>query len=128
MIHQLVTQWAQEAPIKQLCRVLDVSRSGYYASQQRASRAPLACTDSVHARSAFEASGATYGSRRLSAALRALGLDVGRHRCRTLMKTNGLRPKWRRKFVHTTDSKHSLPVAANVLTGSSRLTSRTSRG
>ena len=115
MIHQLVTQWAQEAPIKQLCRVLDVSRSGYYSSQQRASRAPLACTDSVHARSAFEASGATYGSRRLSAALRALGLDVGRHRCRTLMKTNGLRPKWRRKFVHTTDSKHSLPVAANVL-------------
>lgn len=31
------------------------------------------------------------------------------------MKANGLRPKWRRKFIHTTDSKHGLPVAANVL-------------
>ncbi len=115
MIHQLVTQWAGEAPINQLCRVLEVSRSGYYAARQRASRAPVACTESVHAKAAFDASGSTYGSRRLSAALRAQGLDVGRHRCRTLMKANGLRPKWRRKFVHTTNSKHGLPVAANVL-------------
>jgi len=39
----------------------------------------------------------------------------GRHKARTLMRIGGLRPRWRRKFVHTTDSRHTLPVAENVL-------------
>ncbi len=69
----------------------------------------------MHAQAVFLASGRTYGSRRLSAALRAQGHDVGRHRCRTLMKACGLKACWRRKFAHTTDSKHHLPVAENVL-------------
>lgn len=39
MIHQLITQWTGKAPIsKQLCRVLEVSRSGFYSARQRASR------------------------------------------------------------------------------------------
>lgn len=115
MIHQLIAQWTGKAPIKQLCRVLEVSRSGYYSARQRAGREPGICADSLHLRAAFEASGGSYGSRRLSAALRKQGLDVGRHRCRTLMQANQLRPQWKRKFVHTTNSKHGLPVAANVL-------------
>tara|TARA_B100001105_G_scaffold164908_1_gene132640 strand:+ start:922 stop:1788 length:867 start_codon:yes stop_codon:yes gene_type:complete len=115
VIHQLVTEWAGKAPVKQLCRVLQASRSGYYAARQRAQRPPATCMQSLQATAAFEASGRTYGSRRLSAAMRADGVDVGRHRCRTLMKANALKPKWRRKFVHTTDSSHGLPVAANVL-------------
>lgn len=115
MIHELITQWVGKAPIKQLCRVLKVSRSGFYAARQRLERAPVTCTDSVHLKAAFEASGGSYGSRRLSAALRKQGVDIGRHRCRTLMKANQLRPKWKRKFVHTTNSRHDLPVAANVL-------------
>jgi putative transposase len=64
---------------------------------------------------AFEASGQSYGSRRLSATLKPQGLAVGRHRARMLMRSNGLRPRWRRKFVHTTDSRHARPVAPNVL-------------
>jgi len=115
VIHHLIAQWTEKAPVKQLCRVLEVSRSGFYAARQRATRPDELCAQSVQAKAAFEASGATYGSRRVSAALRAAGIDVGRHRARTLMKRNHLRPKWRRKFVHTTDSKHGLPVAANVL-------------
>ena len=43
------------------------------------------------------------------------GLYAARHRARTLMRANGLRARWRRKFIHTTDSRHTLPVAANVL-------------
>ena len=35
------------------------------------------------------------------------GLVLGRHRVRTLMRLNGLRPVWLRKFVHMTDSKAS---------------------
>jgi transposase InsO family protein len=76
---------------------------------------PAICAASVHAKAAFEASGRSYGSRRLSQALKARELAIGRHRSRTLMRINALRSQWRRKFVHTTDSRHGLPVAPNVL-------------
>ena len=96
------------------CRVLGISRSGYYAAQ-RASAAPKVCPITPVLKAAFAASGSTYGSRRLSAALRAGGLAVGRCRVRRLMRGAGLRPVWRRKFIHTTNSRHGLPVAENIL-------------
>ena len=110
MIHKLVTQWAGEASIKQLCLALGVSRSGYYAARARQAQPKALCHDSLHIKAAFAASGNTYGSRRLQAALCAQGLVIGRYRCRGLMHA-----RWRRKFVHTTDSKHTLAVADNVL-------------
>jgi len=115
VIHELITQWSGKAPVKQLCQVLQVSRSGYYAARVRAATAPTICADSVQVAAVFAASGCTYGSRRVSAALKGQGLNIGRHRARTLMRAGQMRPKWRRKFIHTTDSRHSLPVAANVL-------------
>lgn len=66
-------------------------------------------------RAAFQASAGSYGSRRLSIVLKAQGLPAGRYRVRRLMRQNKLQARWRRKFVHTTDSKHDLPVAANIL-------------
>ena len=51
----------------------------------------------------------------MQAALRADGHAVGRHRVARLMRAHGLRPKTRRKFRATTDSKHGHPVAANLL-------------
>ena len=64
---------------------------------------------------AFAASGRSYGSRRIRASLANQGVVIGRYRVRTLMRKQGLRPIWRRKFVHTTDSRHDLPIAPNVL-------------
>ncbi|NOK32438.1 IS3 family transposase [Corallococcus exercitus] len=49
------------------------------------------------------------------AELKAQGQHVGRHRVARLMREAGLRARRRRRFVHTTDSKHGLPVAPNVL-------------
>jgi putative transposase len=40
---------------------------------------------------------------------------MGRHRVRSLMRANGLHSVWKRKFVHTTDSKHAMSVSPNVL-------------
>ena len=57
----------------------------------------------------------SYGSRRTSTGLRFQGYDVGRYRARTLMKKAGLTVKHSRKFRVTTDSKHNLPVAPNLL-------------
>ncbi|MBB4844202.1 transposase InsO family protein [Paucibacter oligotrophus] len=42
-------------------------------------------------------------------------MKVGRYRARQLIRSNGLQTRWRRKFVHTTDSRHGLPIAGNVL-------------
>lgn len=57
----------------------------------------------------------TYGSRRMSKKLRADGYNVGRYRARTLMKKAKVSYKRRKKFRRTTDSKHNLPVADNLL-------------
>ena len=116
MSYQLVEQLHKKAvPVGRLCRVLGVSRSGYYGSRQRAKLAPKACLVSTQLKAEFAASGKIYGSRRLSAVLCAQGLRTGRHRVRRLMREHGLRALWRRKFVHTTDSGHALPISANVL-------------
>ena len=106
---------AKKANTAQCCRVFGVSRSGLYAARQRQRSSKLVSTLDVQAKAAFEASAQSYGSRRLSIALKEQGLAVGRYKARKLMRSNGLRARWRRKFTHTTDSGHNLPVAANVL-------------
>ena len=78
------------------------------------------CAASVHLKAAFAASGRTYGSRRLRAALDMSGVTMGRHRVRSLMRANGLHPVWKRKFMHTTDSKHTRRIQLVVATPSTR--------
>ncbi len=117
MIYRLHRSVAREGrrPASPLCRVLGVSRSGYYAAATTWHEPAKLCRMSVHLQAAFTASGRCYGSRRLRAALQAQGIVVGRYRVRALMRAQGLRPVWKRKFIHTTDSRHSLPIAENVL-------------
>ncbi len=122
MSYQLVEDLQKKADpkvtVSQACQALEVSRAGYYANRaahkQRLAK-PVVCAASVHLKAAFAASHKAYGSRRLQTAMVERGLTIGRHRVRTLMRANGLRPVWRRKFVHTTDSKHTMAVSPNVL-------------
>jgi putative transposase len=117
MIHRCIDQLAEKATtgIAPLCRVLGVSRSGYYAAAARARKPAMVCAATVHLQAAFAASGRSYGSRRLQQALLKQGRPIGRYRVRSLMRIHGLRPVWKRKFVHTTDSRHALPIADNLL-------------
>ena len=116
MKYQCITQLHEKAgSITSLCRLLAVSRSGYYAAQGRAKAPKKICPITPYLKAAFTSSGRTYGSRRLCVALDNNGLAVSRYRVRNLMKINDLHPVWQRKFVHTTNSKHSLPIADNVL-------------
>lgn len=100
--------------MSQSCRVLGISRSGYYAARQR-TRQPRICAITPVLKAAFADSGRSYGSRRLRAALSHKGIVIGRYRVRRLMRQSGLKPVWRRKFVATTHSRHDLPVADNRL-------------
>ena len=112
MIYRLVKQLKKAYPVKTVCRVLEVSRSGFYENQpdRQSNLALEACV-----KASFSVSGRCYGSRRLSVALREHGYHFGRYKVRRLMRKYGLRASWKRKFVHTTDSKHELSVAENLL-------------
>jgi transposase InsO family protein len=63
----------------------------------------------------FAAGQQSYGSRRVCDALKSRNIRIGRFKVRRLMREAALRPVWKRKFVHTTNSNHGLPVAENKL-------------
>jgi transposase InsO family protein len=117
MRFQLIDAAKREFPIQRLCKVLDVSPSGYFAWKNRpASRRQR--EDLVllaHVRSAFSLSHETYGSPRMRHELREQGLAAGRQRVARLMRENGLRARQPRRFRRTTDSQHAFPVAPNRL-------------
>jgi putative transposase len=116
MTYQCIDQLQQKAvSVASLCRLLEVSRAGYYAARRRARQPERVCTVTPYLKAAFTESGRSYGSRRLRIALANRGIPVTRYRVRALMRTHGLRPVWKRKFIHTTDSNHALPIAHNVL-------------
>jgi putative transposase len=100
------------------CRVLEVSRSGYYAwrdrpRSERSARHDRLMTEmrAIHA----EKHKRSYGSPRMHEELRGLGHEVSENTVARLMKENGLRATTARKFRHTTDSNHGRPVAENLL-------------
>ncbi|MBD8203285.1 IS3 family transposase [Pseudomonas viridiflava] len=116
VIHQMVHQLQSKAyPVARVCRVLRISRSGFYEAHQRQLNPKPVCTAVTRIKAIFEASEHCYGSRRTLSLLRAEGMSIGRFKVRRLMKQQGLRPVWKRKFVHTTNSNHNLPVAENLL-------------
>ena len=104
-------------PVALLCRHLGVSRSGYYAWAQRpeSQRDKSDRALSVEVAAVHQESRSRYGSPRVHAELRSRGRRVSRKRVARLMRQQGLRARPRRRFVRTTDSAHSHPVAPNAL-------------
>lgn len=103
-----------------MCRVLGVSRSGFYAwltrSQQPPSPRQMAdqhLTAAIH--DSFEQSRRTYGAPRIHAALRAAGWRCARKRVARLMKSTGIAVRRKMRRVVTTNSGHEQPIAANLL-------------
>jgi HTH-like domain len=82
-----------EFPVHRLCRVLDVSQSGYFAWKDRPAcrRQHEDMVLLAHVRSAFALSNGTYGSARMTRELQDSGLVVGRRRTSRLMRENGLK-------------------------------------
>lgn len=100
-----------------MCRVLEVSKAGYYAWRARplcervqANQRLLARIRVIHAQVK-----ARYGSPRVYQELRALGLPCGKHRVARLMRAAGLRAKSPRPYRMTTQAHPTRPTAANVL-------------
>jgi putative transposase len=100
-----------------LCRVLEVTSSGYYAWVKR----PLSVRQreeerlELEIRASHKRTRETYGPERLQRDLSDNGVVVGVHRIKRIRKKLGLRCRQKRRFKITTDSRHSLPVAENLL-------------
>ncbi|MEW9000825.1 IS3 family transposase [Cupriavidus nantongensis] len=109
-------------PVSVSCGVLEVSASGYFnwlrrresghggPARRHSDEALLAYMRAIHAEVKGE-----YGWPRMQKELLARGIRVGKDRVRKLMQQHGIRAKTKRKFVVTTDSRHSLPVAPDLV-------------
>jgi hypothetical protein len=116
-IYRFILAEKAEFSVKVLCRVLGVSSSAFYDWQCQ----PL----SAHARrdqdlmrtigKIFASKKSRYGAPRVTKELARKDIAVSQKRVARVMRAKGWRAKGKRKFKHTTDSNHALPVAPNLL-------------
>lgn len=104
-------------PVEKMCKVLQISSSGYYHWLKNGpsklwleNRGIIAVIEEI-----FEDSDQSYGSPRMSKELAKRGYNVSRPRAARMMSSMGLKARKQRKFKATTDSKHNYPIAPNLL-------------
>jgi transposase InsO family protein len=116
--YRFIHDHQRELPVKKMCQVLKVSRSGYYdwiervPSERHERRRQLL----VQIERAHRQSKGRYGSPRVWAQLNAQGVKVCENTVAKAMQRAGIRSKPRRRFIpRTTDSTHEHPIAPNRL-------------
>lgn len=117
MKYAWIQKYRQEFNVAAMCKVFQVSRSCYYAWCQANSSVKAQEKNELlaHIKAIFEQSKSNYGSRRIRKKLLSMGFIISRRRIRKIMKELNIECKTKRKFKVTTDSKHSNPVAPNLL-------------
>lgn len=117
MRYRFIREHREAFPVSQMCRVLGVGRSGFYAWLDRPeslrSRENRRWVDEI--KMVYKRSRQTYGSPRIHADLKDKGYVIGKHRVARLMRLNQIVSKHKRKYRVTTDSRHNHPVAQNKL-------------
>ena len=100
-----------------MCRVLQVSRSGFYAWCRRPPAARTRQDErlAIAVAAIYSQSRGRYGSPRVHAELRESGQRTGRKRVARLMRAAGLRARQPRRYRLTTDSRHGLAIKDNLL-------------
>jgi transposase InsO family protein len=115
--HRFIDAEKARYPVTRLCKTLDVSESGYHAWRRRppSKRATENARITAYIKASFQKSRETYGSPRLTGELRNGGIKAGRHRIARLMREAGIRAKKPKRWKRTTNSKHDLPRAPNLV-------------
>ena len=111
---EIILAEAAQFPVTVLCALLGVSTSGYYAylSRDRSAREDTDLRLTTKIRAIHAGTRGVYGSRRMTA---ELDEPAGRNHIARLMREHGLLARSPRRFRVTTDSKHALPIAPNLL-------------
>ncbi len=104
-------------PVAAMCRVLEVSTSGFYdwKAQPISARSERSAALRSRVRDLFEKSKRRYGSPRIHAELRAEGHRVSGKTVAAIMRAEGLVARPKKRFRATTDSKHDDPIAPNIV-------------
>jgi transposase InsO family protein len=104
-------------PVQSMCKVLQVSRSGYYAWRKRpVSKREMANQVLVkQIQTVYEESFETYGSPRIYEELKAQGIRCSENRVARLMRWHGIQAKQTKRFKVTTKANRQHPVAPNLL-------------
>jgi putative transposase len=117
MRFQFIEKHRDELPVKLMCKVLDVSTSGYYAWRGRPpskrEMANRALTAKIQEE--FKKSGETYGSPRIYQVMRKLGLMCSQNRVARLMSAADLKAKQTRRYRSTTKRNKADRAAPNIL-------------
>jgi transposase InsO family protein len=117
MKYQFIQKYQDEFCLSQLCKILSVSRSGYYKWLKRKpgkreieNMKLLKEIKKIH-----KQTDQTYGSPRMTRELRYRSYSCSRTRVARIMAKNNIYAKTKRKFKPTTDSNHKHPVSPNLL-------------
>lgn len=117
MKFRFVQEYRETFPVGQLCRVLGVSRSGFYSWRQRSesdrAREDALLAERIHA--VHRENRGIYGSPRVYRALRAAGHRVGKHRVARLMRLEGLRGRAARRFRSIATRRSDFPAAPDLV-------------
>ena len=117
MKYQFIAEHAHEHPVRLMCKILGVSRSGYHKfCQGRLSHRAAANVRLLeHIQAIHQESRGTYGSPRVHQALKRRGIACGRHRTARLMANAGLVGRARKRFRTTTKQRKSAIAAPDLL-------------
>ena len=117
MKYARIEQLRHQHPVAVLCRVMNVSESGYHAWRKRppSARQQEAVRMENEIRAAHQRTRETYGPKRLQSDLADHGVAASVDRIKRIRRKLGLRCKQKRKFKATTDSRDALPLAPNRL-------------
>jgi putative transposase len=115
--HASIARYRAEFPVRLMCRMLEVSPSGFYASLSRGASARSRRDDylRVRLRALHQETKQRYGSPKLYRELKSQGIGCGHNRVARLMREDGLRSKRATHFKVTTQSEHEFPLRENIL-------------
>ena len=116
---EFINQHLSSFPVKDMCRILDVSTSGYYKWRGRtiSKRALHNLVLLEEIKKIHHQNRKRYGSPRIARELEASGFHASEKLIRKLMRSASLQTVFKRKYRATTDSSHKYPVAENLLNG-----------
>jgi transposase InsO family protein len=117
MKYQFIENHRSSFAVEKMCRALKVSKSGYYSWRSR----PKSKRDSKnekldhHIQIIYEKNKGLSGSPRITEELKSQQIDCSENRVAARMRKNGIKAKTKKRFKVTTHSKHTYPIAENLL-------------
>jgi putative transposase len=115
--YQMIHENSSRFTVSKMCRTMNISRSGYYASLKRPESALSQRQQELTGKiiEIHKESFGIYGSPNITIALNRAGISVSRGMVSRLMNKNGIKSRVVKKYKATTNSNHNLPVAENIL-------------